>query len=1285
MIPKLYLQIQIAILTLFAASSVYANDQIIVNRSLEWNDSTYYYFSDGSVNHEAVYFKGASFDYESSPSVPVWAESFEIESRGIASIEIINPVYEPIKRQDLIKGKKISGEINTSYYFTKSRTKNYVVVSFIPIRKNSFTGKYEKLISFTLQINIQPDANANSFRGDDEHTYAASSVLEIGTWYKIGTTKEGVYKIDKSFLTELGINTESFNAETFGIFGTGGMLPEANDLANYDDLVENNIYRSGLEDGSFDDGDYILFYANGADNWKFNVADESYAHQKHLYSDVAYYFITTDMGTDKNLLTQISLGTATYSTTDYDHLFVWDNDKINLVNSGRRWFDTPMDAYTEPRIYSTTIPSINTDENAVLQAYLAAKSSTNTPKISITGSGADTNYEFAVTPVTTESDYAKTTLLKHEFEPPASGDINLTVTFDASGSDLGWVDYIELISRANLNYNNAQLIFRDSRGVGTGNYTEYKISGSGDIFIWDITNENNVLNQDYDFSSTRNFTLPSDTLKQFIAFSAADAFPSSEITFAGAVANQNLHDVSNTPEYIIISHPDFISEARRLAAWHYDTHNYDTLVATIDQVYNEFSSGTQDITAIRNMMRMFYDRAAGDESIMPKYLLLLGDASFDYKNILFSEELNSNYVPTYESYESNIQTQTYPTDDYFGCLDSSEGADMSNDINKLDIGIGRFPVREISEATDIINKIMHYKSTETFGNWRNTICFIADDEDGNTHIDDADDIATFFDTTYPQYNLNKLYLDAYQQVPGAGGERYPDVNIGINNQIFTGALIINWAGHGNEQNWAQERILSVDDINSWTNYDKLPLFITATCSFSRFDNPERTSAGELILLNPQGGGVGLVSTVRIVYSNANYELNSNFNENAFAPIDGIMPTLGTAFMMGKNAVVSQPVNTRKFFLFGDPGIQLNYPKYNVKTTEVNGIPIVSADTLKALEKVTIKGIITDQSGIQLTGFNGTVYPTVYDKPINVTTLVNDPGSYFYTFKLQKNAIYKGKASVDSGAFEYSFVVPKDISYDFGNGKLSYYANNETEDAGGYEKNVFVGGTADSIATDNDGPAVDVYMNDESFVFGGLTDEDPFLYVVLEDSNGMNTVGNGIGHDITSTLDENQQSEAELNEYYEAELDNYQKGTVKYPLRDIAAGRHSIRVKAWDVYNNSGEGYTEFVVAESAKLALDHVLNYPNPFTTNTSFWFEHNRPGDILDVKVEVFTVSGKLIKTIQQQVQTDGYRVSDIAWDGLDNYGDQIGRGVYVYKLTVIANSDRSKANEFQKLVILR
>lgn len=1283
-----------AILTCFSALYAFADDQFTIDRQLEWYDAPQKIFLDNpDVYKEMWSFKGAAMQADGNSFLPVFTENFYINGPGDVTITILDAEYEPLAvSRQLMSQLSVSEQIIPSYTIGMERKKSTLDIHFVPIRKNTFNGNFEKLVSFKLQVTVR--SNSGTFResSESDHDYSAQSFLRDGNWYKIGISNEGVYKIDQPFLESIGINTAAINTATFGVFGhAGGMLPEANAKDNYDDINELAIYRVGLEDGSFDAGDYVLFYGRAADQWTYDPVSGEYKFNRHIYSNQNYYFITTNRGTNKTIAYQAnSAETPDYTSTAYDYTYAWDNDVVNLIASGRRWFDTPFDNFSNAKTYSASIPNILTSESGNLRYYLAAKSSAGSSTFSISGSGYSNTVSIALTPESTENNYANIYSTYTPFTPTSASALNFNVTFSGPSGSKGWVDYIEATVRCALQYNSAQLLFKDKQGIGAGNITRYLITAPDDLLLWDVTDPLNVKTQAYLYTSGQiDFTLPSDSLKRFALLQSSNAFPSSQITFVGVTANQNIHNIANAPDLVIITHPDFLSQARQLAAFHKNENGYDTLVVTTTQVYNEFSSGTPDLTAIRNMMRMFYDRAGSNAELLPQYLLLFGDASFDYKNITFAEEDNTNRVPTYESYESIHQVYTFPTDDYTGCLDDTEGKDMSEDVNKLDIGIGRLPVATVTEAQQVVDKIMGYNTPQTFGSWRNTLCFVADDEDNNTHIDDADDVARWVSDNHPLYNINKIYLDAYQQIPGAGGQRYPEANQDLNNQIFQGTLIMNWTGHGNEQNWAQERVLGVDDINSWTNADKLPLFITATCSFSRFDNPDKTSAGELILLSPQGGGIGLVTTVRIVYAYANYILTSNFFYNIFQETDGEFPTLGEALVAGKNAAGGgslQAVNNRKFLLLGDPALRLNYPKYKVVATEVNNTPIAgAADTLKALEKVVIKGEIQNAAGEKLTDYNGVVYPNVFDKPLNVTTLVNDPGkSNPYTFSIQKNSLYKGKASVTNGEFEFTFIVPKDISYLFGNGKLSFYAENSFDDAAGYELNVIIGGTADSITLDNTGPEVSVYMNDEKFVFGGLTDENPVLYIKLEDENGINTVGNGIGHDIIALLNDENQGYT-LNDYYEAELDSYQKGIVNYPLRNLPAGRHSIKVTAWDVYNNSGEGYTEFVVAENARLALDHVLNYPNPFTTHTAFWFEHNRPGDVLEVKVEIFSVSGKIVKTIFTQVNTESYRVDNIEWDGLDNFGDPIGNGVYVYKLSVKAASDNSKATEFQKLVILR
>ena len=1286
-------------LTCLIVNAVSAVAQISVDRTLNWSDAPRSFSAEGAKEVFSLQFTGASYTTEGEVVLPLFAESFPASGNKIVSAKISNAQYAPIETANakIAAGMrtKISNEIKINAGIGYARKKPEANISFIPLRINPSTGNIEKLVSFTLDI---VTANDQQLKITGEDDFTGNSVLSSGSWYKFAIKREGVFKVDRAVLNDMGISgTVSFS--TFGVFGNGGgMLPESNLTARYDDLQENAIYKYDANgNGMFEDGDYILFYGQAPHRWYYNTVTNTFKHKNNIYSDQTCYFITTDRGNAKYITAQASVAGENYNTSSYDIMSFIDQDKVNLLNSGRAWYGDIIDIYTPNRTYNFTLPDLITSEYILFRASAAGNSTSGSITIDLKANGASLPLDITISEVSEgfSETYAYENGVETGFNSTSS---SIAISMDYYGSSVAtaWVNYIELIGRANIVYNNTPLFFRDARTIGDGRITKFTIDAPNGIQIWDITDRINAKLQNYTVSgSDLTFTLATDTLKEFVAVDPNDAYGADDITFIEKVVAQDLHNDANQPDLVIVSHPSFMSEARRLAGWHHDVDGLDTLVVDVNKVYNEFSSGVQDISAIRDMMRMFYERAGGDESLMPQYLLLFGDASFDYRFLAFDEEKNTLKIPCFESNESLARAVSYGTDDYYGFLDPTEGDNIEDINEKLDVGIGRLPVMTVDEATIMVDKIMHYKSPESLGSWRNALTFLADDEDYNTHVEDAEELAEYMTTNYPVYNVDKIFFDSYQQIPGAGGERYPEVETAIDNKIFTGSFIMNYLGHGNEQNWAQERVLSVDDINSWDNYDKLPLFITATCSFSRYDNPDLRSAGELVLLNPQGGGIALVTTVRLVIASANYDLNSNLIEHLFEPVDGEYPRLGDAVRLGKNGVTASAQNNRKFILLGDPALQLNYPHQRVVTKTVNGFDVaVYTDTLKALEKVTITGEVTDESGVKLTGFNGVVYPAIYDKPILINNLVNDPtfsgvGGYGpsepFSFYLQKNALYKGKASVVNGEFTFTFIVPKDISYTYGNGKLSYYADNGTDDANGYNTNVIIGGSSDDAAADNVGPDVDVFMNDESFVFGGLTDENPVLLIKLIDSSGINALGNAIGHDITATLDDDQQTMLKLNEYYEADLDKYQSGSVLYPLNDIAEGRHTVTVKAWDVYNNSGDGYTEFVVAETADLALDHVLNYPNPFTDNTSFWFEHNRPGDVLDVKIEIFTVSGKRVKTIQQQVITDGYRVDDITWDGLDDYGDVIGKGVYVYKLSVKAASDNSKASEFQKLVILK
>lgn len=877
--------------------------------------------------------------------------------------------------------------------------------------------------------------------------------------------------------------------------------------------------------------------------------------------------------------------------------------------------------------------------------------------------------------------------------------INVDYTFtpnaDPSGTAATYIDWFEIQCKRALTMSGNAMQFRSIASVGAGSISEFRLSNAGgNVQVWDVTDMNNIQRM----PATNNgselvYTAATESMRQYIAVSVSNGFGTPE--FVGKVGNQNLHGMGQ-PDMVIVTYDDFEAPSNDLAEFHRTKNGISVNVVKLTQIYEEFACGKPDYSAIRDMMRMMYERAGGDTAQLPRYLLLMGDGSYDPRNRIAG---NKNFVPTYESYESFNAYITFVSDDFFGMLDPNEGGDIDNTAQKLDLAIGRIPVETTQEAWGVVTKIKNYKYPSTSGpqctqvntnnSWRNILTFIADDyDDGQMQFTDySERLSNRTRNRYPSYNFDKIYLDAYKQVSTAAGARYPDVNTAILNRINTGTLIVNWVGHGGETNWAHERIFNMADITQLKNIERLPLFITATCEFSRYDLPDRT-AGEWLVVNANGGGIAAMTTVRLVYQSENERINDTVMGYLFKKYEGRDATLGEILFEAKNSLTSSASNFRKFTLLGDPAMALNYPKHNVVTTEVNNDPIsLPHDTLKALSRVTIKGELRDENNNLLNGFNGVVYPVVYDKVSQLKTLNNDPqfGTSQYPFELYKNLLFKGKASVTNGQFSFTFIVPKDIDYQYGNGRVSYYADNGNfVDAHGYTNNVVIGGAADSFTADAIGPKMNIYMNDEKFVFGGTTNEQPILLVKMEDESGINTAGNGIGHDLVAILDNQQQSAIVLNDYYESELDDYQRGNVKYPFSKLKEGTHTLKVKSWDIHNNSSEDYTEFIVASSAKLALSHVYNYPNPFTTRTQFMFEHNRPCDNMDVTIQIYTVSGKMVKSIHEQVTCDGFRVNDIAWDGRDDYGDAIGKGVYVYKLNV-RDSEGNSAHKFEKLVVLR
>ncbi|MEZ4942969.1 MAG: type IX secretion system sortase PorU [Saprospiraceae bacterium] len=1277
-------------LLLFGATALFAQSSHTIQQQLNWDAEPYRYTLSNGETVSQWRFAGASFSDE-APTLPVFSERFALQGKSTLNAELVAVQYEPVDLTGSPDLGVLEQDLNLRVSVEQERNRFFGRVKFWPIRKAG--SGYERAVSFTIRVQISAQPVPVKPRGPFTYT----SALTDGTVYKFGVGNSGVYKLDFNFLkNELGItNLETIDPRTIRLYGNGGaMLPERTDTPRPDDLIENAIVVVGEADGRFDNGDYILFYAVGPAPWTHrpSAIDPELTIQQHLYDRYAYYFIKTGAGQGLRVTEQASVP-ASFVTEEFDDVQRIEDEKVNLLDffnsaqgSGKRWFGDYF-FQTRERSYNFNFPNLVAGAEARLRAEFAGRAAVTTTLQIQAGSASFTRNINGVPVSNNEADFAANGLINGAFQPPAGNDIPVTVRYlQASQSSEGWLDYLELNARRRLQMSGQTMEFRDLKTLGQ-DATTFRLSGlSGPATVWDVTNPQAPKKQvTQSAGNTLEFGASTQgILRNFFAFYDNAALPKPEKT-VGKIDNQNLHGLENL-HMAIVYHPDFEAAVQTLAGHRRSYSGLDVATVRIDQLYNEFSSGAKDPTAIRDFARMLLERNPDKFD----YLLLFGDGSFDPRNNTNSED-NLDFIPVFETYQSYNPIYSFPSDDFFGLLSDGEGGALDG---ALDIAVGRLTPRTPEEAQAIITKIMDYDNNpSTLGDWHLRLLYFGDDEDFNVHINQAEKLATAAEATEKWFNTEKIYFDAYQQVATSSEKRIPDAKAAINANIFKGGLLAQYIGHGGPRGWAQERVIDNNDIAGWENIDRYTLIITATCSFGGYDDYTTLTGGEQALLKAKSGAVGLFTTVRAVYIDGNNKLTDAVQEVIFhRQPDGRYRTLGDILKDSKNTLTGgSEDNARRFTLLGDPAMYLALPEHRVRTTKINGKDFNPAqpDTLKALMPVELEGEVTDSLGNFLPAFNGRVFVTLFDKKQTLQTLGQDPGSPVRSFNVQRNILFKGSATVTNGRFKVNFVVPKDINYAYGNAKISYYAEDGTPiDAAGADTEIIVGGTA-NLVQDDTPPLIEVFLNTDAFVFGGITDKSPKILVKCSDDYGMNVTGTSLGHDLTAVLDDNVLETIVLNDFYESEQDNAQKGKALYPLRNLAPGRHKLRVKGWDIANNSGEGYTEFVVAEDGKAALAHVLNYPNPFTTNTNFQFEHNLAGQLLDVHISIFSVSGKLVKTIIHSTAAEGFRVTDIAWDGKDDYGDNLARGVYLYRIKVrgidVAGNAALAESDFEKLVILK
>lgn len=1266
------------VLALLLAKAVQAQITQQIPLKLQWNGiaETYY-------GGDTLYY----IDLESAQYVgpmPTFVQSLPIFDDAVkVAFSLQNVITTPLSAEESEIAKKhaYSTDFVVDMNPLRSRDEALLCVSVVPFRQNG--GCYEKLLSATLAVTLTPDfakVKANP-------TYADRSAMASGDWYKIGLSETGIYKLTYSDLKDLGINLSGLDPRTLRIYHNGGgVLPEMNAKPRHDDLVEVPIYVSGEADGRFDQGDYILFYGCGPVGWDYDTTRKVYVHTPNPYDDYAYAFVVTGLGNGKRISEGIApTGNANVTVTEFLDYKVHEPREYSLFMVGRTYYGDITDGNAS-RDYTFSFPNAVSTRYLTLHTELAGRNAAAASFDVYVDGNKKANYP--IEPYGDPDYYYAKPAGGWIICNPSSDAVKVRITHKtAEGSaSAGYVDFISLNVWRKLSFVGAQMPFCNPEADDINKVYEYHLTNaSNQVQVWDVSNSvapSIVKGQ----LSGNGFTFKAKGCDNaFIAFNGSSFC---EAKAFGKIENQNLHGVRDV-DYVILTHPNFLSQAERLKAIHAQySPELSVLVTTPEMVYNEFSCGAKDISAIRDFGRMLYLESSPGRKI--KYLLLIGDCTYDYKNRTGLVD----FVPTYETVASLNMNDAFVTDDYFGCFDENEG---NIGASLADIGIGRFPVSTLEQATQMVDKIERYivKDETTMQPWRNVCTFFTDDESG--FVSTAERLEQYMKGTGGDNTvIDKLYLDAFPQQSSPGGEICPAMNEAINNRIEKGTGILTYIGHGGEVQLAGEKIMQKKDVDSWRNAPMYPLMITGTCEFSRYDDYTRTSLGEFAFLNPYGGMIAMFTTSRVTFGSDNEKFMKGVFDHLFIISGGEHYRMGDVYRMAKT---SGSIVEKRYVFFGDPALHLNYPTWTVETLSINGrapeirydsIQIndtvwqrypVYMDTISALEPTEITGVVRDLNGNVATGFNGVVHVTVFDKEAELTTLGTTTAGVI-PFKLRNSVIFNGKTDVRNGRFSIDFIVPRDIAYRYGTGMISYYATDYNIEANGKCEDFIIGGFYDGAIVDNDPPDIQLFIDDTLFVSGGITSENPLLLAFVEDESGINTTGAGIGHDIMATLSGATRSSYNLNDYFTADIDNPGKGRITFKMHDLPDGDYTLTLKVWDVYNNSNTASIDFTVVNSGGMSLDNVCNFPNPVTDETCFVFDHNQVGNNLRVQIDIFDVMGRWVTRLAETIEGTSARVSPIRWNGRSTNGESLKNGIYVYR--VLTTNDRGEtATAVSKLIL--
>ncbi len=1081
------------------------------------------------------------------------------------------------------------------------------------------------------------------------HSYAERSVLADGHWVKIRVSESGVCRMSFSELRSAGLEPSQVR-----VFGYGGAQKEQDfSKPNIDDLPQVPVYVGE---------DYILFYVQGPISWTYNGS--RFAHTRNTYSDFGYYLLSDDAG-DMLLFPEAeAVSGSPTDVTYYSYYQVQDEDSVNLidrtgVSGGGRTFYGEQFAAGQTRTFTFSTPYANGDNSSVYIDMAANAATTSTVKAKLNNTSSKSIY------ISSIPDHYTFGVAGTISMNGASEEQNQRVTIqfvNSNASALAWLNYIEITTPSELVMTGSYMGIRSLVNRNTTNPVRFLLRNTtASTQIWDVTDlaaiqrmPTTMVDDQLAWVGTQ-----ADGVHEYIAVNTdGTKFVQAEVV--GEVKNQNLHALSNI-DYIIICPEGYEDVSEDLAKAHEAKQAITYAIVTDQQVYNEFSSGTPDATAYRWLMKMLYDRAKNGIGQQPRWLLLMGHGTFDNRKLLRNS--GTSLLLTYQSKNSVNEIKAYATDDYFAYLDDNEGAIDTQ--GRMDIGVGRLPVESLDEARTTVDKLIQYIRNEQTGKWKNQLVYLADDGENGTHTETAEKSAELVRIKNPDFIVHKIFLDAYPQEVNASGESYPLAKNRVLNLLKNGVLFFNYSGHGGYNAITNESILNLKDIAGMTNKNQA-FWLFATCNFAQCDAGKR-SAAETAVLNPKGGAIGILAATRTVYASQNTNLNRSVCDTLFGHSDVFHydMTLGEAISIGKNLLGSDE-NKLAYVLLGDPCMRLNYPTdYHVET-------LTEMDTLNALSVQHVEGRIIDEDLNIVSDFNGKVDITIYDKMQSIPTRDNDNvggDPRVIAYNDYPNTIFSGATDVKDGLFNYTFMVPKDIRYNFDNGRIVYYAvtedSLETAEAVGHFEQFIIGGTGSTVAIDTIGPEMEIYLNSPAFRNGDKTYATPRFFANLYDKNGINTAGAGIGHDLMLIIDDDPKMIYSLNEYFTASNNSYQAGQVSYLMEELANGPHSLTFRAWDLLNNSTTKSLNFIVEVGLDPSIYNVTTYPNPVQQSgvVHLIVNYDQPDELIETEIYLYNTAGQMVYSHKQD-NPDAVSIN------LPSLG--LNTGVYIYSVKIKSASSK-------------